>query len=331
MVLSALLLVALLAQRPTPAPAPQSSPASQPASRPVSQAAPFEFRWALGSRGRVKEQQTKNGVDLSISAELRLSARDPSTAGGELLLERADPRIESYRGYSATHPFVQKMILKLEESSPVQPSLVLGTDGALRGLANYDAILDDLVQRQATAAGLSPEEQLAARERLASPAERARAERQMREQWDAWVAHWIGAPLEAGWSETSDLWLDLPSGKRARTGTVERRVRGLEQRAGVSCWHLSRFEQRSGPWFLKHVGGQLPQWLPGLELSKVRACTLFDQTDAWLDAATLRPIEVTRRHALRVESAGDDPAAPLATSKSENSSTWSFEWSAPAK
>lgn len=327
MVLSALLMCVWLAQDPPPAPAAQSQPALQAASQP----APFEFRWPLDSRGRVKETQTKNGVDLSMSAELRLGPRDPAAPAGELVLARGEPRIESYRGYSAAHPFVQKMILKLEESSPVQPSIVLGRDGALLGLANYDAILDDLVQRHAVASGLSAEELIAARERLASPAERARAEYQMREQWDAWVAHWIGVPLEAGWTETSDLLLDLPSGKRARTGTVERRVRGLEQRGGVSCWHLSRFEQRSGPWFLKHVGGQLPQWLPGIELSKVRACTLFDQTDAWLDAATLRPIEVTRRHALRAESVGADAGAPLGVTKSENTSTWTFEWSTPAK
>ncbi|TAJ15615.1 MAG: hypothetical protein EPO68_12275 [Planctomycetota bacterium] len=316
--------VALCAQEP--------APASQPATRPAA----FAFAWPVGSRGRVKEAQSKDGVDLAMSSELVLSARAPSApaagadAAGELLLERGDPRIESYRGYSASHPFVQKLILKLDEASPVQPALVLGPDGALRGLANYDAILDDLVQRQA-AAGLTKEEQRVARERLSSEAERARAERQMREQWDAWVAHWIGVPLEAGWTETRELSFELPSGKRARTGSVERRVRGLEERAGASCWHLSRFEQRSGPWFFKHVGGQLPQWMPGLELSKVRACTLFDQVDAWIDVQTLRPLEVTRRHALRVELAADDPAAPSTVQKSENTSTWTFEWSAPAK
>lgn len=304
-------------------PAPTSAPASRPASAPAA----FAFGWPAGSRGRVKEAQSKNGVDLAMSAELVLSAR----ADGALQLDRSAPRIESYRGYSLTHPFVQKLILKLEEAAPVLPALVLGTDGELRGLANYDAILDDFVQRHAAAAGWSADEQRAARERLSSAPERARAERQLRDQWDAWFAFWVGAPLEAGWSETRELSFELPSRKRARTGTLERRVLGLAERAGVSCWHFARIEQRSGPWFFKYIGGQLPQWMPGLELSRVRGCAVSDQVDAWIDAATLRPIEVTRQHVLTVELAGPDAASPPTVQKNETTSTWTFDWTAPSK
>jgi hypothetical protein len=303
--------------------APAAAGESVPASRPLPT---FVFRWPKGSRGRVKEAQSIDGVDLAMSAHIELMPLE----GGASLLERSDPRIESYRGYGPTHPFVIKMITRLEEASPLQPTFAIGPAGEWRGLTNYAQIAAELVARQVEA-GLAPAEESQALERLLDPAEQARAERQVRVQWNAWCLNWLDMPLQVAWSETRDLLLDLPSGKQGRTGTVERRVRGLETRAGVPCWHVSRFEQRSGPWFFKHFGGQLPQLLPGLELSRVRACTLLDQTEAWLDADSLRPLEVQRRYTLRADLEPSDSQQEVETRKTQTLTTWTFDWEAPAK
>jgi hypothetical protein len=313
-----LLALALLPAICAPHAAQDSAPASQPDA--AARAAPvFAFAWPSGTAGRVIEAWSKDGLDLSMSAALQLQP----DVGGACRLERSDPRIESYRGYAPSNRFVSKLVLQLEASSPAQPSMRIGADGVLQSLANYDEIVVDTIAKQA-AAGMSDAEQQAAVELLLSPASRARAERQVREQWACWYEHWAGIPLAEPWSEERELSVDLPKGRRGRTGSVKRSYHGLEPHGGSPTHHFARFELRQGPWFLQMALPGLGSLLPGLEVSKVRGVTLTDQTEAWIDVATSRPVEVTRRSTWRIALEGAEPR------KTEQITRWTFEWTGPA-
>lgn len=282
------------AEPEAPSAAPEATPAPAPAPEPVA----LQFGWPVPSRGTVTAKAHNKDVDVDVTFQLTYAAG----AADEVELDFVDPKINSVKfGQPLPPPMEQLMKGQMGAAAQAMPTVVVKPDGTY---VRSNEVAETIKAAIAAQTDLPEKKRAGLTMMMASPPMVAKAEKASEAQWSQWASDWDGLKLLVGETTKAEhagtsvevTLVKVDDGKLflTRTATTSKEALAAEIVAG---------------------GGVM-----GITPPPLKDGSRTIATEATLDHATLRPLDLTIKTSTTMEFEGIEAQTESVTQ------TLHFEW-----